>query len=214
MQFNKIFGNTFLFKGDDDDDEVEDNPDDPPSTNITEQTEQDIGQTDVTGVGNLEKRGAYHPPKIRKRKSADAEKLDAAFNILATAAKRDPRPNECQLFGNLVATKLQKYSPSAQTAVQEAIMHILFRADRGYYNTYQNMSSPSPLFPLSSQNSTPSSHSPSPNSQYYSPQMSHPPTPNTQYFQQQYQSSGPTTSPPKTTTEESFLNMDTLDFQN
>ena len=49
-------------------------------------------------------------------------------------ASRAQEASEYQIFGNLVARKLQKYSAVAQTAVQEAIMSILFKADRGYYD--------------------------------------------------------------------------------
>lgn len=74
------------------------------------------------------------PQSSYKKRSAD-EKLDAAFQILTKASKTSHQdPNECEIFGNLVGKKLQKYSIKAQTAVQEAMMNILFAADRGYYD--------------------------------------------------------------------------------
>lgn len=87
------------------------------------------------------------PPQMerhpnRKRKCTADKKLDEAFEILSQAAKTK-EATECQIFGNLVARKLQKYSNEAQTAVQEAIMSILFKADRGYYNEHSARNHPS-----------------------------------------------------------------------
>lgn len=134
-------------------------------------------------VGEQQITTGCRPPKTRKRNSTETDKLDAAFNILTTAIKKKKKtlaePNECQLFGNLVASKLQKYSPTAQTAVQEAIMQILFRVDRGYYNAH---ASQIPLhvntYPNSSSTSTHSHHS---TDSFYLLSLSPASTPNTQH---------------------------------
>lgn len=146
-------------------------------------------------IEDRQRTAGYCPPKTRKRKPTDADKLDAAFDILSTAVKKgNPvEPNECQLFGNLVATKLQKYSSSAQTAVQEAIMQILFQADRGYYNAHSFHISPHVnLYPNSSSTSTPSVNSPHLS---YSPSLSPALSPNTQYYPLHSQSPSTTPSP-------------------
>ncbi|CAG9771231.1 unnamed protein product [Ceutorhynchus assimilis] len=88
-------------------------------------------------VSNKERKPPQMTHSIPNKKRA-VEKLDAAFEILTKASNKEPPqdPSECQIFGNLVAKKLSKYSNVAQTAVQEAIMNILFAADKGYYNQY------------------------------------------------------------------------------
>ena len=76
-----------------------------------------------------------------RKKDTGMAKLDAAFTILSNASARRLEPvelNESQLFGNLVSSKLQKYSDATRTAVQKAIMNILFNADRGSYNMPQS----------------------------------------------------------------------------
>lgn len=73
--------------------------------------------------------------KKKKAKTIQDERLDEAFRILSNAsAKAEQVQNECQIFGNLVASKLQKYSPAVQTAVQQDVMSILFKADMGHYS--------------------------------------------------------------------------------
>ncbi|CAG9771224.1 unnamed protein product [Ceutorhynchus assimilis] len=83
-------------------------------------------------VSNKERKPPQMTHSIPNKKRA-VEKLDAAFEILTKASNKEPPqdPSECQIFGNLVAKKLSKYSNVAQTAVQEAIMNILFAADKG-----------------------------------------------------------------------------------
>jgi hypothetical protein len=67
----------------------------------------------------------------------DEDKLDEAFKILTKASTASMQePNECQIFGNLVAKKLQKYSAELQTTVQQDIMNILFKADRSHQNQH------------------------------------------------------------------------------
>lgn len=69
------------------------------------------------------------------------EKLDKAFNILSNAAasgNKGPEQNECQLFGNLVAKKIAKYSFELQSNVQQDIMNILFQADRVHLRQTSN----------------------------------------------------------------------------
>ncbi|XP_054010747.1 uncharacterized protein LOC128893649 [Hylaeus anthracinus] len=70
-------------------------------------------------------------------KSKYDERLDEVFQILSKAsrvAEAHHEEDENQVFGQLVAKKLQKYSPDVQTAIQREIMNILFRADMGLYN--------------------------------------------------------------------------------
>lgn len=72
-------------------------------------------------------------PRKRQKRSEDSEKLDQAFKILSEAsanANNLREGNECEIFGNLVAKKLAKYSSELQSNVQQEIMNVLFKADR------------------------------------------------------------------------------------
>lgn len=72
-------------------------------------------------------------PRKRQKKSEDSEKLDKAFKILSEASANTCNPREqsdCQIFGNLVAKKLAKYSSELQSTIQQDIMNVLFKADR------------------------------------------------------------------------------------
>ncbi|CAH1977682.1 unnamed protein product [Acanthoscelides obtectus] len=60
----------------------------------------------------------------------DEETDDNEILSKASANANNPEGhNECQIFGNLVAKKLAKYSPELPTNTQQAIMNILFKAD-------------------------------------------------------------------------------------
>ncbi|KAK9696790.1 Alcohol dehydrogenase transcription factor Myb/SANT-like [Popillia japonica] len=70
----------------------------------------------------------------RKKRHGTEERLEEAFQILKQAsAKPNEEPNEHDLFGKLVAKKMQRYALNTQCLVQEEIMSILFRADRTLY---------------------------------------------------------------------------------
>jgi hypothetical protein len=58
---------------------------------------------------------------------------DESFRILSKASTANmQKPNECQIFVNLAAKKLQKYSAGLQNTAQQNIMKILFKADRSH----------------------------------------------------------------------------------
>lgn len=80
----------------------------------------------------------------RRKKTEDCEKLDEAFKILSRAATNhsNEEHNECQIFGNLVAKKLTKYSSELQSTVQQDIINILFKADREHHNKPSSSSGP------------------------------------------------------------------------
>ncbi|CAH2014730.1 unnamed protein product [Acanthoscelides obtectus] len=97
-------------------------------------TDNDVVKETQEVIHNRPKRKLTDVTPIRKqqRKSEDSDKLDRAFQILSKASANANNPeghNECQIFGNLVAKKLAKYSPELQTNTQQAIMNILFKAD-------------------------------------------------------------------------------------
>lgn len=76
---------------------------------------------------------------------------NATYDITATStASLKAEDDECQIFGNLIVRKMQKYTTTTQSIVQHEIMNILFNADRGYYdaNPYPNPS-PSVCTPYS-----------------------------------------------------------------
>lgn len=78
-------------------------------------------------------------PQKRKKKSVYDERLDEAYKVLQNAQKQTQVPQtESQIFGNLVASKLEKFTVETQICVQQDIMNILFKAERGYYNRPQS----------------------------------------------------------------------------
>lgn len=75
-------------------------------------------------------------PRNRKRSRVQDDRLEKAFSILEKSAMPQEE-NECQIFGKLIAKKLQGYSSEIRSTVQEQIMKIIFDADRGNYARYQ-----------------------------------------------------------------------------
>ncbi|CAH1960746.1 unnamed protein product [Acanthoscelides obtectus] len=117
-------------------DEIEDEETDDNEVSDGESTltDNDVVKETQEVIHNRPKRKLTDVTPIRKqqRKSEDSDKLDRAFQILSKASANANNPeghNECQIFGNLVAKKLAKYSPELQTNTQQAIMNILFKAD-------------------------------------------------------------------------------------
>ncbi|CAH1224265.1 unnamed protein product [Diabrotica balteata] len=98
-----------------------------------------------------------HTSRIRKKRGADDEKLDAAFAVLTKVAKaqEDSDCSEYTIFGKLVASKLKKYSNATASIVQEKIMAVLFQADRGTFEQYIQ----SPTSSVHSNNSSISTYS-------------------------------------------------------
>ncbi|KAL1498374.1 hypothetical protein ABEB36_009182 [Hypothenemus hampei] len=80
--------------------------------------------------------------KNRKKQKIQDDRLDKAFKILETSTASSKQEDECDVFGKLVTKKLQTYSPLVRSHVQEEIMSIIFRADRGTYN-FSSTSRPS-----------------------------------------------------------------------
>ncbi|KAF5286610.1 hypothetical protein FQR65_LT12519 [Abscondita terminalis] len=54
-----------------------------------------------------------------------------------SAAQNKKEDNECDLFGKLVAKKLDSYSKVTRINVQKALMDIIFQADSGFYDQLQ-----------------------------------------------------------------------------
>lgn len=76
-------------------------------------------------------------PKKSRKNDPQAEKLDKAFQILQTSVARNKEDSECDLFGKLIAKKLESYTKVARIAVQQAVMGIMFQADSGFYDQPQ-----------------------------------------------------------------------------
>ncbi|KAL1509953.1 hypothetical protein ABEB36_004617 [Hypothenemus hampei] len=70
----------------------------------------------------------------RKKRDTEQERLDKAFDILtSTAAANCPSETSNDAFGKYIAKKMDKYTSNTQIAVEQAIMNVLFNADRGLY---------------------------------------------------------------------------------
>ncbi|XP_063223261.1 uncharacterized protein LOC134531480 [Bacillus rossius redtenbacheri] len=78
-------------------------------------------------------------PKKKKQRVEDA-RLDKAFHILSSTASQ--LNDECQHFGNLVASKLRQYNVDTRCTIENDIMGIFLRANRGFYNNTQNFIQP------------------------------------------------------------------------
>lgn len=72
--------------------------------------------------------------KKSRKNDAHAEKLDKAFQILQNSAARNKEDSECDLFGKLIAKKLESYTKNARIGVQQDVMGIMFQADSGFYD--------------------------------------------------------------------------------
>lgn len=77
------------------------------------------------------------PKTTKKRQKIQDERLDKAFELLQQSSSKKEE-DECQIFWNLVAKKLQRYSFEIRTTVQEEIMATLFRAARTLCNSNPN----------------------------------------------------------------------------
>lgn len=189
--------------------------------------EQEVAETEKNQEDKNEPRRGT-PAKCKRR--ADEARLDQAFKILKRASESAQQEgNECEIFGNLVAKKLAKYSSDLQSVVQQDIMNILFQADRthvsnnsipyhsphSYYtsNFIQNTIGPqtlpqSPLPSPSSQFLHPFSHQ-SPSSQFSQPS----PLPSQSHNSSMCSSDSSNTVPDNTTSTFRNLNMPDLNYE-
>ncbi|XP_018572796.1 uncharacterized protein LOC108912115 [Anoplophora glabripennis] len=72
----------------------------------------------------------------KKRKTSDVDDRPLNKNPTSSSASTSKTDEEdiCHLFGNLVSKRMRMYSPLVQSAVQQAVMTVLFNADSGYYD--------------------------------------------------------------------------------
>ncbi|CAH1964780.1 unnamed protein product [Acanthoscelides obtectus] len=78
-------------------------------------------------------------PKKSRKNGGSQDKLEAAFQILKTSAAHNQKDDsESDLFGKLIAKKLDSYSKVTKIAVQQAVMGIIFNADSGFYQQPQH----------------------------------------------------------------------------
>jgi hypothetical protein len=70
----------------------------------------------------------------RKRKEDEDRNLNAAFELLKSCTSTAQNNDECQQFGNLVATKLRKFDDMSRSLLQNEIFGIFLRAERALYN--------------------------------------------------------------------------------
>lgn len=72
-------------------------------------------------------------PLVQFRKKVKEQRLEKAFNILEASASKSKEETECEIFGKFIGKKLEKYSFTTRINVQQAIMNIMFSADRGHH---------------------------------------------------------------------------------
>ncbi|KAL1516253.1 hypothetical protein ABEB36_000172 [Hypothenemus hampei] len=105
-------------------------------TLLQREEQQDITQQPKTAKQN------------RKRQSIE-NRLDEAYSLMKeTVAKKSNKTSDV-IFGQYVASKMEKYSDRSKNIVQHLINNILFEADMGRYDV-ENVVLPRP--PSSSQN--------------------------------------------------------------
>ena len=126
------------------------------------------------------------PQPPRNKKKTEDQRLENLFELL-TACSNQTMKDECQHFGNMIASKLRNYNETVRCVIQNEIMNVFLNANRGLHERYhhthlQPINPPQAHFPsgpnppphtslssLCSQNPSPScsgNTSPSPVSQY------------------------------------------------
>lgn len=74
---------------------------------------------------------------LHKRKATTEDKrLDRAFKILETTSQIIQ--DDCQHFGNLVASKLRKFNEDIRSNLESDIMELVVKANIGFYNILCN----------------------------------------------------------------------------
>ena len=178
----------------------------PPADTVLQDTAENGNQTPPPSVENLDRMPPpSKPPPRKSRKRMTDERLDKAFSMLQASASVSSslshnEESEHDIFGKLVAKKLQGYSPDVSSIVQEEVMKILFKADRGWYNI-NNQQLPPIQYPSQTfSHSNPQTyHQPQPCHYNYNPNSnsSHPkpPNPNIPLSVTPGQTSPPATTP-------------------
>jgi len=77
------------------------------------------------------------PQPPRKKKKTEDQRLEKTFELL-TACSNQTMNDECQQFGNMIASKLRNYNETARCAIQSEIMNVFFNASRGLYERYHH----------------------------------------------------------------------------
>ena len=116
------------------------------------------------------------PQPPRKKKKTEDQRLEKAFELL-TACSNQTMNDECQHFGNMIASNLRNYNEMARCIIQNEIMNVFLNANRGLYERYHHThfqpinppqahfpSGPSKMYPQSI--NLPPHNSPSPVTQY------------------------------------------------
>ncbi|RXG68728.1 hypothetical protein Avbf_01717 [Armadillidium vulgare] len=79
------------------------------------------------------------PTPVRKRRKLEEVRLDKPLQI-TTGSISPIRNDECQHFGNFIASKLRNYDDITRCAIQSEIMAIFVKANNGIYNHYHSTS--------------------------------------------------------------------------
>ena len=93
-----------------------------------------MDQSEAKERNSSENASEYLPPQPPRRKNkTEDQRLEKAFELL-TACSNQTMNDECQHFGNMIASKLRNYNDTVLCVIQNEIMGISLNANRGFMN--------------------------------------------------------------------------------
>jgi len=75
------------------------------------------------------------PQPPRKEKKTENQRLQKTFELLTTCSNQTMN-DECQHFGNMIASNLRNYNEMARCIIQNEIMNVFLNANRGLHERY------------------------------------------------------------------------------
>ena len=76
-------------------------------------------------------------PQPPRKKKMTEQRLEKAFELL-TVCSNQTMNDECQRFGNTIATKLRNYNETVRCVIQNEIMNVFLNAITGLYERYHH----------------------------------------------------------------------------
>ncbi|XP_063384890.1 uncharacterized protein LOC134671000 [Cydia fagiglandana] len=130
--------------------EGEDNHD---SNMATPASENDVSREETERSILTEKAFSKPIEKAPKRKKyshdSENEMINSAFKMLSSASAavnevsaRASASDDSQIYANFIASKMRTYSQRTKNSLQHQISNLLFQADNGYFEYYQDYQGP------------------------------------------------------------------------